>query len=361
MPVDRIPGQRQVLAHPIELDALDKHLAGAHGHHMPALEGLFRVGRCLELDIARQQTDFATFIHVEGDLAEVHVVQFLVERDRIALDGGNGAPLGLPGIEIRGREDNLVTGSPARRVQDLDGGAAGRGGLGQLGPGVLPVAVQVQGSAHDHDSAVTHTLHGLFIRDGVGEGNRRLARVGAGLGADFQFPMQHDPLGGQFKVGSVGEAEFAVDRQTAQRRRSDVEDDVLARGNGDLVTGAGHASVWPGGSIRPARLPGRRRSSILSLNDSEYADEQECWQEQSKKERAMVRTHESTLLLDDDREPQRQSGARSGAQQTSNPGRIADFRGSAGMRLPPAPVSDRFQRAMRQPPPAFMSGGWCAR
>ena len=38
MPVDRIPGQRQVLAHSIELDALDKHLAGAHGHHMAALE-----------------------------------------------------------------------------------------------------------------------------------------------------------------------------------------------------------------------------------------------------------------------------------------------------------------------------------
>ena len=31
-------------------------------------------------------------------------------------------------------------------------------------------------------------------------------------------------------------------------------------------------------------------------------------------------------VLEDDREPQRQSGARSGAQQTSNPKRIADFR-----------------------------------
>jgi len=27
------------------------------------------------------------------------------------------------------------------------------------------------------------------------------------------------------------------------------------------------------------------------VNDSEYADEQECWQERSKKERAMLRTH----------------------------------------------------------------------
>ena len=38
MPVDRIPGQRQVLAHAIELDALDKHLARAHRHHVPAEE-----------------------------------------------------------------------------------------------------------------------------------------------------------------------------------------------------------------------------------------------------------------------------------------------------------------------------------
>jgi len=30
------------------------------------------------------------------------------------------------------------------------------------------------------------------------------------------------------------------------------------------------------------------------MNDSEWGDEQECWQEQRKKERAMVRTHEST-------------------------------------------------------------------
>ena len=132
MPVDRIPGQRQVLAHAIELDALDKHLARAHRHHVPAEEGLFRVGRRLELDIARQQTDFATFIHVEGDLAEVHVVQFLVERDRISTDGGNGSPLGLPGIEIRRREDNLVADPPAGGVQDLDRGAACFGCLASL-------------------------------------------------------------------------------------------------------------------------------------------------------------------------------------------------------------------------------------
>ena len=63
-------------------------------------------------DIARQHADFAAFIHVEGDLAEVHVVQFLVERDRIATDGGNGSLLCLVGIEIRGREDNRLARLP---------------------------------------------------------------------------------------------------------------------------------------------------------------------------------------------------------------------------------------------------------
>jgi hypothetical protein len=151
--------------------------------------------------------------------------------------------------------------------------------------------VQVQGAAHDHDSAVAHILHGLFITDVIGQGNGRFAGVGSGRGTDFQFPMQHDPLGSQFKVAIVCEAEFAFDRQTAERRRSDVEDDVLARGNGDLVTCAGYAAVWPGGSIRPARLSECRRSGILSLNDSECADEQECRQERSKQERAMLRSH----------------------------------------------------------------------
>src|SRR5687767_7985121 len=115
--------------------------------------------------------------------------------------------------------------------------------------------------------------------------------MGPGFGADFQFPVQQDPLGGQFKVSVVGKAEFAVDRQTAQRRRTDVEDDFLACWNGDLVACDRYLAVWPGGRIGPVRRPGRRRSSFLGLNDSEYADEQECWKERSKKERAMVLTH----------------------------------------------------------------------
>src|SRR4029450_11281179 len=98
--------------------------------------------------------------------------------------------------------------------------------------------------------------------------------MGLGFGADFQLPVQHDPLGGQFEVGSVGEAEFAVDRKTAERRRTDVEEHALISPNGDLVTSGWYLPLRPGGGIRPARLFDCRRSGILSLCDSEYAADQ---------------------------------------------------------------------------------------
>ncbi len=44
-----------------------------------------------------QHAHFAAFIHVEGDLAEVHEVELLVQGDVVAADGGNGAALGLRG------------------------------------------------------------------------------------------------------------------------------------------------------------------------------------------------------------------------------------------------------------------------
>jgi hypothetical protein len=143
--------------------------------------------------------------------------------------------------------------------------------------------MQVQCATRDHDSAVTHATHGVFIGDVVGEGNGRLVRVGPGFGADFQFPVQHDPLGGEFQVGLVGEAEFAQDRQAAQRRRTHVEDHLLACCNGDLVTCAGHPVVRPGGRTGPTRRLDRRRR----FNDSGYADEGEGWNEQRKKELSM--------------------------------------------------------------------------
>ena len=98
---------------------------------------MFRVLRCLDTDVARQQADFAALVDVEGDLAEVHVVQLLVERDRVAADGGNGAPLGLPGVKVGRGEDDLVADAPAGGVEHLDRGAAGLGGAGELGPGML--------------------------------------------------------------------------------------------------------------------------------------------------------------------------------------------------------------------------------
>ncbi len=259
---------------------------------MTAEERLFRVGRCLDLDVARQQADFAALIHVEGDLAEVHVVELLVERDLVAADGGNGAPLGLPRIEIRRREDDLVAHPPARGVQHLDRSAACLGRARQLGPGVGPVTVQVQRSARDHDPAVTHARHDVFTLDVIGEGDGRLARVGAGFAADGQLPVQHDPLGGQLQVGIVREGELAVDGQTAQRRRTDVEDHFLVPADGDLVACDGHLAVGPGGRIRPVRRLGRRRSGILSLSDSEHAAEQECRNERYKKDRAIPFAHD---------------------------------------------------------------------
>jgi hypothetical protein len=159
--------------------------------------------------------------------------------------------------------------------------------------------VQAQGSAHEHDPAVaavtraTDTTH-VFVFNVVGEGNGRFARVGSGFGADFQCPVHHDPFGGQFEIIVVSEAQRAIDRDTAQRRRSDVEDDVHVLLDGDRGVFGWHLLVGPGGRIRPARLLGRRSSS-LRLHDSECADEQEHWKERRNKERAIVRTHESTL------------------------------------------------------------------
>jgi hypothetical protein len=94
-------------------------------------------------------------------------------------------------------------------------------------------------------------------------------------------------------------------------------------------------SVGPGGGIGPPFLPGRRRSGILCLNDHEEAAEHECWKEQSKKEPAMVRTHRINPPYW--KMTEKRSGksvARSGAQQTSGPERVADFRPAFDFRIP---------------------------
>jgi hypothetical protein len=75
MPVERVAGELQVLPHAIELHALDEHLARDHRHDVAAEVRLLRIGRGLDLDVARQQAHFAALIHVERDPAEVHVVE----------------------------------------------------------------------------------------------------------------------------------------------------------------------------------------------------------------------------------------------------------------------------------------------
>ena len=127
--------------------------------------------------------------------------------------------LHLMGIEIRGSEDNHVADPPASGVQDFNRVAACSGGLGQLRPGVRPVTVQVQGSTHHHDPAITAVIRSTgslisFVFDvQAGEGTRRLARVGFGFRANLQLSVHHDPLGGQFKIFIIREAQFAVDHK----------------------------------------------------------------------------------------------------------------------------------------------------
>ena len=79
-------------------------------------------------DVARQEADFTAFIDAVRDLAEVHVLQRLIQRDHVSIDGGDGALLRLGGVEVGGGQDDHVALAPAAGVQDLDPGAAGLGG-----------------------------------------------------------------------------------------------------------------------------------------------------------------------------------------------------------------------------------------
>src|SRR6185312_14845192 len=100
------------------------------------------------------------------------------------------------------RQDDFVANPPAGSVQDLDRGGAGVRGAGQLRPGVGPVTVKIEGSAHEHDPAVhavrysTHSTD-VFVFDVVREGDGGLAGVRGLFRADLHLPVQHDPLGGE--------------------------------------------------------------------------------------------------------------------------------------------------------------------
>src|SRR5690606_18153269 len=86
------------------------------------------------------------------------------------------------------------------------------------------------------------------------------------------------------EVGVVRERELAVDRQAAERRRADVEDDVLVLRDDDLVAGGGHLAVRPRGRIGPSRL----RAHFLGSQEHGYAD----GQERIGQERATLFVHE---------------------------------------------------------------------
>src|SRR5262249_2117636 len=148
--------------------------------------------------------------------------------------------------------------APAGGVQDLNGGGTSVSGARQLAPRVGPVAMQVESSAHEHDPAIdlvcrsTHSTD-VFVFDVVRKGDGCFARVWGPFSTNLQLPVQHDPLGGEFNVGSICKAELTVNGHTTQRRRVDVEHHFLACVNGDLVACDGYLAVGPGGRIRPLR------------------------------------------------------------------------------------------------------------
>ncbi len=240
----------------------DADLRAGHRHDVAAEVRGLGVVRGADADVAGEEADFAALVDAEGDPAEVHEFELAVERDRVAADRGDGALLGLPGIEVGRGEDDLVALAPAGGVEDLDPRAAGFGGAGELGPGVLAVAVQAQRAAHEHDPAVAHGVD-VLVGHLVGQGDRRVVPVGFGLAADLQLAApQVDPLGVEPDVAIVREAELAVDRQAAQRGRIDVQDHVDVAGDDDGIAFAGHFPVGPGGGIGPAHRPDRCKGRI---------------------------------------------------------------------------------------------------
>ena len=196
MPVNRIARQFKMLTHAIELNTVDEHFARHHRHDVTTEESLGCIFRCLDLDVAGQQAHFASLIHVEGDRAEVHVIQFFIERNRVAADGSDGAPLGLTRIKVGRRQHNLVTDFPLFGVHHLDRRGASLSSLRQLGPGVGARTVQVQRAARQHDAAITHA-HQLFVFDVVGESDSGVVRVWLRFSTNLQFAMHHDPLSAQ--------------------------------------------------------------------------------------------------------------------------------------------------------------------
>ena len=307
VPVDRIAGQMHVLAHAIELDAGQIHPGAGHRHDVAAEIGRLGVLRRLNLDVPGQQADLAALVDAVGDPAEVHVAERRVEGEGVAADRGDRALLGLARIEVgRGQDDDVAL-APAGGVEHRDGSGAGLGRLGQPGPAVGAVAVQAEGSAQQHDPTVAHGVD-VLVLDVVGQGDDGLARVGMGLAADVELAAgQIDPVGPQLEVPVVGEAEPALDRQAAQGRRTDVEDEAPVARDGHRVAFARDLAVGPGLGIGPARRADRRRRGrgrghlhvrvvFLSAGRGRRAERERRRQEPSQTKPARWHAHVPLLL-----------------------------------------------------------------
>ena len=122
--------------------------------------------------------------------------------------------------------------------------------------------MEAQSSTQHHDAAVPHGIH-IFIGDVVGQGDRCLARIRLGLAADVELAaLQINPVGLQLRIEIVREAELAMNRQTAQGRGIDVEDNVLVPTDRHRAACARHLPVGPGRGIGPARPLGQRRACV---------------------------------------------------------------------------------------------------
>ncbi len=124
----------------------------------------------------------------------------------------------------------------------------------------------------------------VFIGDGVGERDRRVARV-QGLAS---LPICSSPCSMIHSVVSSRSASFEnvslpSTVRPPQRGRADVEDHVLVAADRDLVAGDWHLAVRPGVGIGPVRRSG--------LCDRAYA-EQECRNDRHAKERTTLIGHD---------------------------------------------------------------------
>ncbi len=204
--------------------------------------------------------DLAALVDPEGDLAEVHVLQRTVQGQRVAGDGGHRAPLGLARIEVgRGEHDCR---RPARQPVALSTSIrlAARllRGPGELGPGVLAVAVQLQRAAHQHDAAVAHGVD-VLARHGVGQRDRGVVLERAGLGADLHLAAGDvDPVGDEVDDRARRRKSACPARSRFAAPGADVEHHLGPARYGHFLAGRGHLARRPCRGIRPLHGPRHR-------------------------------------------------------------------------------------------------------